>query len=142
MAKDKIRLLLTITPDKMPEWYACLQSIDSGFVRAEVVRRALKKIRPGHIQLMSVPNPANDHPKPARETADEPDESSTQMPESATRTISTQVDKLTDVDDQPVDAASMTPRYPVSNPADSTRPTSKESMAAKIIQHGTGRSWT
>jgi len=54
MAKTQfIRLLLTITADKMPDWYNCLESIDSGHVRAAVVREALKKIRPGQIQLVN-----------------------------------------------------------------------------------------
>ena len=53
MAKPKpLRVLLAISEERMPDWYACLDSIDSGHVRAELIRAALRQIDPAKIQLV------------------------------------------------------------------------------------------
>jgi len=54
-----IRLLLTITPDKLPEWHAYLSLIDSGYVRAELIRNALKNVHPDEIRLIHRPVPTS-----------------------------------------------------------------------------------
>jgi len=90
-----IRLLLTITPDKLPEWHACLESIDNGYVRAEFVRKALKKIHPKEIQIMNqaeavAPEPSNSAlPSPAAPAVRPPDLRPVEAEKSAAPTPST-----------------------------------------------------
>jgi len=148
MAKQKpIRLLLTITPDKLPEWYACLQSIDSGFVRAEMVRKALKKMRPAQVPLMSdvfVIKGEADHAAQAGQTVVQPT-----LPNQETDPF---IDNASAGSIEPTMSTFHTDRHAetVSSSAASAVQSSEQgttgapagSMAARIIQGGTGRTWT
>lgn len=146
MAKIKpVRLLLTINADKLPEWYACLQSIDSGFVRAEMVRKALKKIRPENIQLMGdLPQHEEKESTPLQNRT-AAIAAAIESPAQTSQTVAN-TDSLptmsTSSESQPIKRAQeeMPPDAGVVSGGEELG--ARGSMAARIIQGGSGPSWT
>lgn len=61
MKNQSIKVILSFSEKKTPDWFRYLSAVDSGFVRAELLRRHLKA--PGAVNLWA------DEPTPAPLTA-------------------------------------------------------------------------
>lgn len=66
--KPAVKVTVTISQENMPQWYEFLRNIDSGHVRAAILRAHLKN--PGEAQVFQ--QPRNDSPARQQASAAEP----------------------------------------------------------------------